>query len=169
MLTANKRDTGIDERFKCAMRRLASTVTIITTEWDGRRYGMIATAVCSLGVNPPSLLVSVAQSASLHDPVLASKHFCVNLLRVLHADLLPPFSGQHTGESRFEFGCWARHEVGLPFLSNAQASLFCKVDDVLRYGDHAIVVGRVIDARVAEEIEPLLYQNGSIAAAQSIS
>jgi flavin reductase (DIM6/NTAB) family NADH-FMN oxidoreductase RutF len=35
------------DRFKHAMRRLASTVTIITTECAGQRYGMVATAVCS--------------------------------------------------------------------------------------------------------------------------
>ena len=42
------------------MRRLAATVTIISTsDANGNRYGMTATAVNSLAMDPPSLLICV--------------------------------------------------------------------------------------------------------------
>jgi flavin reductase len=154
--------------FKHAMRRLASTVTILTAEDAGVRHGMVATAVCSLGVAPPSLVASVAQTASLHDPLLASGRFCVNLLTLAQADLVSVFSGRHSGEARFQFGTWERHELGPPLLREAQANLICQVADRLYYSGHTVIVGRVIDVYAAEAIEPLLYHNGSIAAARPI-
>lgn len=159
---------GMRDRFKYAMRRLASTVTIVTAEHEGLRYGMVATAVCSLGVDPPSLIASVAQTASLHDPLLASGRFCVNLLTQSQAGLVSVFSGRHSGEARFQFGIWERHELGPPLLRNAQANLVCHIDTTLHYSGHTVIVGRVLDIHAAEAIEPLLYHNGSIAAARPI-
>jgi flavin reductase (DIM6/NTAB) family NADH-FMN oxidoreductase RutF len=156
------------DRFKHAMRRLASTVTIITTECAGQRYGMVATAVCSLGVDPPSLVVSVAHTASLHDPLLQTRRFCVNLLRVSQAQLVSVFSGQYSGEARFQFGKWERHRSGLPVLCDAQANLLCDLDASFCYGGHTVIVGRVADVLAAETIEPLLYQNGSVASAHPL-
>jgi flavin reductase (DIM6/NTAB) family NADH-FMN oxidoreductase RutF len=159
---------GVSDLFKHAMRRLASTVTIVTAEHEGLRYGMVATAVCSLGVDPPSLIASVAETASLHDPLLANGRFCVNLLTQSQADLVSVFSGQHSGEARFQFGSWERHELGPPLLRKAQANLICHVVATLRYSGHTVFVGRVIDVHAAEAIVPLLYHNGSIAAARPI-
>ena len=52
--------------FRKAMRRLTSAVTVITTAHEDRRYGMTATAVTSVSADPPSLLICVNRSASLH-------------------------------------------------------------------------------------------------------
>src|SRR3954462_7103791 len=79
--------------FRNAMRRLAATVTIVTTADGGRWHGMTATAVTSVSADPPALLVCVTQSASLQEPLMASGRFGVNLLRACHADLCGIFSG----------------------------------------------------------------------------
>ena len=52
--------------FRDAMRRLAATVTIISARGEGRRHGITATAVTSVSRDPPSLLVCVTGSGSLH-------------------------------------------------------------------------------------------------------
>ena len=90
--------------FRSAMRRLASTVTIITASHGCSRHGMTATAVTSLTASPPSLLVCINQSASIHDPIVKSGRFCVNLLACDHDHLVPVFSGQLVGEERFASG-----------------------------------------------------------------
>jgi flavin reductase len=161
-------ENTVRDRFKCAMRRLTSTVTIVTAEYGGRRHGMVATAVCSLGIDPPSLIASVAHTASLHSPLLTSGRFCVNLLTLSQADLVPVFSGQRSGEARFQCGIWDGHELGPPVLRNAQASLLCDVEATLCYASHTVILGRVIDVHVANAVEPLLYHDGSIAAAHPV-
>lgn len=157
------------EAFKRAMRRLTSTVTIITTAHHGRRHGMLATAVCSIGVSPPSLLVSIATSASIHDPLVARGGYCVNLLASDHHDLVRPFSGALKGEERFSVGDWVSGPFGLPYLRDAQASLFCTVGSIVPFANHSIIIGCVDDVGVRDEISPLLYEDGRLAVARALT
>jgi flavin reductase len=154
------------EIFKQAMRRHAAAINLITTEHDGVRYGMAATAVCSLGVSPPSLLVCVATTASIHQPLMDGDHFAVNILRECHAPLVGAFSGQLRGEARFELGEWKRHSSGLPLLIDAQANMICRIAERLERSGHSILIGTVEDAVIFDEVEPLLYRNGALAVAR---
>jgi flavin reductase len=150
----------VNAAFRSAMRRLAATVTIITTHEGGRWHGMTATAVTSVSADPPALLVCVNQSASLHDPLLASGRFGVNLLRACHTELCGIFSGQRDGQERFDFGDWRTDEGGLPYLGDAQASLVCTVELKMPYATHTVFIGRVDAVRIFDEVTPLIYQDG---------
>ncbi len=148
--------------FKAAMRRLAATVTIVTASSGGQRHGMAATAVTSLTASPPSLLVCVNQSASIHDPIGASGQFCVNLLACGHRHLVPVFSGKMTGEERFAAGDWVADEAGIPCLADAQANLFCTVVQRMSYGSHSVFIGTVGKVLLSGAASPLLYQEGAL-------
>lgn len=152
--------------FKKGMRRLASTICIVTTADGDTWHGMTATAVCSVGADPPSLLVSIAKTASLHEPTSRIKRFCVNVLRAHHHDLVGSFSGKLTGMDRFGQGDWRLAEQGLPYLPSAQAAFFCTVEASMDYGGHGIFVGRVNEVLVADTIDPLLYQDGKLHTSQ---
>jgi flavin reductase len=148
--------------YKLAMRRLASTVTIITTSHEGRRYGMAATAVNSVTTAPPTLLACINQTASIHAPMAASGRFCINLLGHEHEHLVPVFSGQAVGEDRFANGEWLTHETGLPFLADAQASIFGVTTACIPYGSHSVFIGEVEAVRLFGEARPLIYQEGQL-------
>src|SRR5262245_34703660 len=110
----------VTAEFKRAMRRLASTVTIITTaDINGHRYGMTATAVNSLTMDPPSLLICVNHNASIHAPLVGRGRFCVNVLTTEHEDLVSAFSGRLKGDERFTVGEWNDEDSGLPYLEGA--------------------------------------------------
>ena len=145
--------------FRKAMRTLASTVSVISTADKTGRFGMTATAVCSLAVDPPAILVCINRSASLHQPLLGAGIFCVN---VLHADqdaLAQAFSRKDGGD-RFAWGNWKTDERGIPFLADAQASVFCDVSGTYNHGTHSIVIGAVYGVLARDQIHPLLYQDG---------
>jgi flavin reductase len=89
--------------FKAAMRQLASTVSLVTTQENGDWHGMAATAVASLSAEPPSLLVCINQSASMHGPTARSSHFCINMLGRHQAALCENF-GKLKGVERFTVG-----------------------------------------------------------------
>jgi flavin reductase (DIM6/NTAB) family NADH-FMN oxidoreductase RutF len=145
--------------FKAAMRRVAATVTIVTAD-DGERYrGMTATAVTSLCVEPPSLLVCVNQKALLHDMLLRAANFCVNVLHRDHAELSAAFSGAVPHEKRFDVGTWARSAEGPRYLTDAQAALFCRKAKAIPYGTHTVFFGEVTRVEVREPVAPLVYQN----------
>jgi flavin reductase (DIM6/NTAB) family NADH-FMN oxidoreductase RutF len=148
--------------FKAAMRSLASTVTVITTRDNDEHHGMAATAVTSLSTQPPSLLVCVNQSASLHGPIQTAARFCVNLLTVQHAPLVEAFGGTLTGAARFGVGDWRSDGEGVRYLSDAAANIFCTLDHKVDYGTHTIFIGRVEQVRVLPNAEPLLYYSGGV-------
>jgi flavin reductase len=145
--------------FRRAMRTLTSAVSVISTAHEGARFGMTATAVTSLSMDPPSLLVCINRTTSLHAPLLAARRFCLNILRADQADLAQAFGGGRAGEARFALGDW-RDAEGLPALDDAQANVFCEVDAVFSYATHSIVVGLVTAVRVSDVVTPLIYQDG---------
>jgi flavin reductase len=53
----------LSRNFREAMRRLAATVNVVTARSGERCFGMTATAVTSLSMDPVSALVCVNRSA----------------------------------------------------------------------------------------------------------
>lgn len=153
--------------FRSAMRRLTATVTIITTCVDGRRHGMTATAVTSLCADPPSLLVCVNQASLLHEMLQSADGFCVNVLHRDHIEQSQAFSGRMHGDERFAIGRWASDDLGIPYLADAQANLFCAKSAVIAHGTHSIVIGAVTRVELRDDIAPLLYQNAEYVSASS--
>ncbi len=146
--------------FLAAMRQLAATVTIVTTAGPDGPAGMTATAVTSLSLEPPALLVCVNREASVHPALAMGRAFCVNVLALEHAALAASFGGGTVPERRFAQGEW-RQEAGVPpHLAGAAALVFCIVDLLLDYGTHTIVVGRVTRATADAGAQPLLYSKG---------
>src|SRR5690606_28719957 len=62
-------DQLLADSFRQAMRRVAATVNVISICVEGRPMGITATAVSSVSMSPPSLLVCINQAASLHEPM----------------------------------------------------------------------------------------------------
>ena len=146
--------------FRDAMRRLAATVTIISTGGRGRRHGITATAVTSLSMDPPSLLVCVNRAGSLHVLLTENDRFCVNLLRSEQARLSDAFSGKLTSEERFLHGAWVDDAEGLPYLADAQASIFCRKENAVQHGSHTIFIGVVDSVLTMDDVCPLIYSDG---------
>ncbi len=160
--------------FRDTMSQVAATVYAITTggECGGEgsgvvtsvgsgvsgRHGILATAVSSLSFDPPSLLVCINQSASLHAPLGQADRFCVNVLGTANRDVADCFASGASGESRFAVGDWIQVE-GLPVLASAQSSLLCR--RVLRqdFGTHSIFIGELQAAWHRGGMIPLVYYN----------
>jgi flavin reductase (DIM6/NTAB) family NADH-FMN oxidoreductase RutF len=142
------------------LRRLAKAVVVITCRYEGQRYAMAATAVSELSMDPPSLLICVNRTASLHLPLSQGADFCVNILHSGHSDISAACSGKVRGEARFAVGKWGETPEGCPILEEAQASFFCRYDQAMSYGTHDIVIGRVEAVFIQGEVSPLVYADG---------
>ena len=155
----------IQDDFKQAMRRLASTIALVTSGRGDGWTGMAATAVTSVTADPPTILVAVNRNASL-SPVLAEhRQFCVNLLAERHRDLVSLFSGPTKGLARFETGGWETSEEGLPVLSDAVASLMCTTSMTLEVATHTLFIGEVTRIVNHPTIDPLIWVDGKFASA----
>ncbi|MCY1389331.1 FMN reductase (NADH) RutF [compost metagenome] len=144
-----------------AMRRLAKSVTIISTSNGTERFAMAATAVDSLSTEPPSLLICVNKTASPHAALEAGADFCVNILGLEQQHLARLCSGAIKGEARFGQGNWLTSAEGIPYLGDAQSAILCRQDGQFSYGTHTVFIGRILQIHTSETITPLVYLDGS--------
>jgi flavin reductase len=155
-------DPKLAEAFKQAMRRVAATVNVISICVDGQAMGITATAVSVVSMDPPSLLVCVNQAAAVHPRIENVVHFNVNVLHRDQAEVATIFADRRLEAQRFIKG-WDNDCVKPPRLRNAQASILCRRIDHHRFGTHSIFIGVVEEVATREEVDPLIYLNGSFA------
>lgn len=154
--------------FKDAMRRLAGTVTVVTVVSGGERHGTTATAVTSLSMSPPSLLVCFNKDSRLHGLLGRSDQFCVNLLHTDNLAVSQLFASPVSSAERFAIGDWQMGDGAAPYLADAQASILCAKDREIEYGTHTIFIGRVLEVRTRGDVAPLIYCDGRYAASAPI-
>jgi flavin reductase len=111
----------LSSSFRNAMRRLAATVSIVTCADEDEWHGMTATAVTSVCIDPPAILVCVNRAAHFYRCLSSSKSFCVNLLGSAHVQIAQRFGGKLRGVERFDRGNWSL-ACRLPFLVDASAN-----------------------------------------------
>lgn len=158
-------ETDLTGAFRQAMRRVASTVNVITICVDGRPMGITATAMSSLSIDPPSLLVCVNRTASMHGSMESVTHFGVNILHREQEHLARMFADRSQRELRFESG-WELDCARPPRLAQAQGFILCRRTDHHRFGTHSIFIGVVEEVSYRDEVEPLIYLDGSFGPAR---
>ncbi|WP_229400809.1 flavin reductase family protein [Micromonospora okii] len=146
-----------DAGFRAAMSTLVAPVTVVTArDALGAPFGFTASAVVSLSLDPPLLLVCADRKAGSHDLLVAATHFCVNVMGADGTDLALRF-GSHRAD-KFRDVEIEDSETGTPSLPVALSRIFCAVDGLRDGGDHTIVLGRVLSSRQATG-EPLAWWN----------
>lgn len=153
-------ETIIQDQMKQAMGRLGAAVTVITSHDENHRYAMTATAVTSLSLDPPALLVCVNQENGLHKALSGGHGFCVNILFNDQEHISNNCAGVKKGENKFNEGVWQTGEHKIPYLKDAQASIFCDLDAAHPYGSHCIFIGKVTKIITRDEISPLMFLSG---------
>ncbi|MEO0398699.1 MAG: flavin reductase family protein [Pseudomonadota bacterium] len=148
------------ELFLEAMRGLASTVCVLTCrDEEGQCYGMTATSMTSLSLDPISVLACVNRESDFHKSITHSPHFCVNILSSAQAEQCRIFGSGRYRDERFLKDWSAEPATGAPMLIGAQSNLICSKDGGMRYGTHEIVIGRILDVHLADESAPLVWFN----------
>jgi len=149
--------------FRLAMRELAATVSIVTAGQGERRRGLTVTSLCSLSLEPPSLVVCVNKATEGHRAILQSGSFCVNVTAAEHRIFADCFAGrtERRGIERFADGDWTVLVTGSPVLSDAIAVLDCDVIDRLDHGTHTLFVGGVRAVRSDPDRPALVYRAGA--------
>lgn len=153
---------GDGAAYRLAMREFASGVALITAARGEERSGCTATSLCSLSLEPPSLIVCIERTSSTLALIRASKAFGVSIAASPHEALVNRFAGRTglKGSARFPGAHWMTLATGAPLLSDALACMDCTVEEVLERHTHAILIGRVVAVRRAADTATLLHWRG---------
>lgn len=152
-------ELALADSFRKAMRRVASTVNVISICVDGQPMGITATAMSPISMDPPSLLVCINRAAAVHAQMEDVAHFGVNVLHRDQEEIARMFADRTMHGQRFVRG-WDNDCKRPPRLLDAQAAILCRRIDHHQFGTHSIFIGVVEDAVVREDIHPLVYVDG---------
>jgi len=150
----------VGPEFQSAMRGVGASVAVVTASHDGTRSGLTATAILSLSMSPPSVIVCVNRTSSFYSNVKRLSRFGINFLSDAQEEVARKFSSGVHQDERFAAGRWTIWPDGTPRLEGAAAALLCSADREMDYGTHAVVIGLVDDVIASSGAMPLIYQNG---------
>jgi flavin reductase (DIM6/NTAB) family NADH-FMN oxidoreductase RutF len=145
------------DEFREVISHFASGVTVITALSDGRAYGTTASAVTSLSLEPPMLLICMNKQSETGRAVAAAGHFAVNILGAGQIDLAERFARK--GGDKFEGVPTTPGEWGEPLFDEAVATLECRVTEQMTAATHDVFFAEVVSAS-ARGGAPLAYFKG---------
>ncbi|WP_051742019.1 flavin reductase family protein [Streptomyces xylophagus] len=147
------------EEFRAAMARFPSGVVVVTTCCaDGTPRGFTASSFCSVSLEPPMILVCLANSADSAPTFESCDRFAVSVLAPAHRPLAVRFATK--GTDKFAADGLRVSPAGLPTVDRALSELDCTPHARHPAGDHTVLIGRVTGVRLGEGSPMVYYDRG---------
>ncbi len=146
--------------FIAAMRKVASSVAVVTTDGPSGCHGATVSAFCSVSADPPTMLVCLNASSKTAKMVAENEAFNINVLPEDAKNTANRFAGADDMKvvDRFmDVDHWTT--TSGPALSGATV-LVCKLEQIILSGTHYICTGIVEDIHQGAE-QPLAYLDGA--------
>ncbi len=154
---ARRAGTLDTKTFQDACSLFASSVTVATVRApDGSLHGLTVSSFTPVSIEPPVILICIDHGCPFLQHFRACTHFAVNVLAESQRDISVTFACKDQG--RFEGVAWNPSPSGVPLLHGSLATFECQLAAVIDAGDHAIVLGEVVNAE-CQGGNPLLYFN----------
>lgn len=160
-LDTDHTDFQARDAFIRAMRAVANTVTVVTTDGPAGRHGATVSAFASVSADPPTTLICLRGDSRIARQVSENGTFCVNVLPQSSQDIASRFAGADDGRvaDRFDGIGVCRIDGRSPAIDGATA-FACAVEQVIASGSHRIFIGRVETVREGPDA-PLTYLDGA--------
>jgi flavin reductase (DIM6/NTAB) family NADH-FMN oxidoreductase RutF len=147
------------DRFKAALGRFATGVTIVTTiDAAGQPVGLTVNSFNSVSLAPPLVLWSLSDQSAHMSAFEGCSHYAIHVLGAHQRDLAQRFATQ--GVDRWTDTPHTTGPGGVPLLEGAIATLVCINRSRYPEGDHTIFVGEVQHCSHQPQLRPLLYHGG---------
>ena len=144
---------------KEVMRNWTSGVAIISSEYQGIYQGMTVNSFTSVSVQPPMVVVTLANNTRTCNLVKTSRVFGLTILSSSQKNVSDRFAGK-VGEYENRFaGLTTFHLSSLcPLISDGLAWLDCVIFNEIDLGNSTLFIAEVIATMIGEG-DPLLYHN----------
>jgi len=142
---------------KIALRKIPHGVYIVGVKQDAQLNAFTATWFTQVSFTPPLVALGIKKDSHSFEMIKQSRVFTVNLLgkdqKPVAEHFVKPATvfGEKLKDVRYRIGT-----TGAPVLEEAIAYVECEVREIANErGDHAVVIGEVIEASVRTD-EPAL-------------
>ena len=134
----------------------ATGVTVVIAEHDGEAAGMTLNSFASVSLDPLLVLVSLGHGSRTLYAVQASGRFTISVLGREQREVAIDFA---TAGAPFPRRHVTRAYAGFMVVAGAAATLQCILRQVVRAGDHDLVLGIVVGI-THHGGEPLIFHRG---------
>ena len=140
---------------KTALRMIPYGLYVLTAENDrGEAAAATVNWVTQVAFEPPLLALGVKGDSSALGLIEQTRAFALNVLGKEHKDVAFAFFKPTEKKGDTLSGQpYRRGQTGSPILTKLPAYVECRVREVLKLGDHATVIGEVVDAAVSRQPE----------------
>lgn len=156
-------DPDLRQRFLSGMSAAAATVSVVTTDGPGGRFGVTVSAMASVSADTarPTLLVCVHHLSAAAQALIDNNVFCVNVLRDDQSYISDCFAGRFKTPDGDKFSCatWTRQITGAPRVIDPLVAFDCRLVSSTRMGTHYVFFGEVEEIFLSEPGSPLIYSN----------
>ncbi|REF31782.1 flavin reductase family protein [Calidifontibacter indicus] len=134
-------------------------VTALAAIVDGKPVGMAASSFTSVSLAPPIVSVCIAHSSSTWPVLRRTRRLGVSVLAADQVDACRALSARDT--DRFADLRWRETFGGAVLLDDAGAWIETSIRQVVRAGDHDVVLLDVHDLDRADEVAPLVFHGSA--------
>jgi len=135
----------------------ASGVTVAAARHRGRLHAITATAFASLSLDPPLVLLAIANHGRLLKIIRDAGHFAVSVLGSGQRPVCDWAATAGRDDSENATAGMRAARSGAPLIPGAIAWFECRLESLSRHGDHTLLVGLVVDAWADADGDPLVY------------
>jgi flavin reductase (DIM6/NTAB) family NADH-FMN oxidoreductase RutF len=144
-------------RFAEVLRRFPLAVSVVTVGRGGSENALTVSWATPASFDPPMFLVALDRLHYSIDFAKSTRNFAVNLLAEGQERLAGQFARQAMqGEDKLKGVARREGETGAPILTDAVAYFDCELTNVVEAGDHYLLLGRVVDAGLLRDAQPLV-------------
>ena len=159
------------EEFREALSRVASSVSIVSTDGAHGIAGFTCSAVCSVTDDPPTIMVCVNRKSAANAIIKANGVLCVSSLGAEQVELSQMFAGvgRVPMNERFAGPHWGVLATGSPYCTQSRVALDCRVADIREVGTHSVIFAEVLSTVHATDGQPLIYHSRNYATIRHVA
>jgi flavin reductase (DIM6/NTAB) family NADH-FMN oxidoreductase RutF len=140
-----------------ALGRFATGVTVIATRCGKSRvHGMTVNSFTSLSLEPALILWTLRTASARYATFAHCELFSVNVLAENQLDIARRHARARPG---VDASTWHGFRSECPVVEGASAQFVCRSRNVVHQGDHAILIGEIVDYAEFDR-GPLLFVAG---------
>ncbi|MBP3351943.1 MAG: flavin reductase [Lachnospiraceae bacterium] len=143
---------------KNAFRQLSYGVYVVSTWDNGRPTGCTANSAMQITSEPATIAVSINHDNYTNKCIQESGRFAISILGENSAPSTIGVFGFKSGRDHNKFDEVEMAVKGyMPVIADACAYITCEVVDKMETSTHTVFLGKVLDADILKEDDPMTY------------
>lgn len=152
------------EAKKTVLRMISHGLYLLTVEHKGRYNASTVSWLSQASFDPPLVMMGMKGNTLTHTMVEESGQFAINMLAVGQTEMAQAFfkRAEYKEDKLSGYAFEPGPVTDAPLLLDAPAWCECKITDVVKRGDHTVVVAEVVEAGVRDpDAKPMALRDTS--------